>query len=78
MEKLGVPSGYIDACNSKTIQPESVGRLSKCSHSFHILCMLAMYTSGNKVLGLGALQQIVWLPWMPLRVGRSVHKCIHQ
>lgn len=48
MEKLGVPSGYSDVCNSKAIQPESVGRLSKCSHTFHILCMLAMYTSGNK------------------------------
>nr|XP_020660652.1 probable E3 ubiquitin-protein ligase DTX2 [Pogona vitticeps] len=48
MEKLGAPSGYSDACESKTLMPESVGRLSKCGHAFHALCMLAMYTSGNK------------------------------
>ncbi|XP_066491979.1 probable E3 ubiquitin-protein ligase DTX2 isoform X2 [Tiliqua scincoides] len=48
MEKLGVPSGYSDVCSSKTIQPEIVGKLTKCSHAFHILCMLAMYTNGNK------------------------------
>ncbi|XP_033027610.1 probable E3 ubiquitin-protein ligase DTX2 isoform X1 [Lacerta agilis] len=48
MEKLGAPSGYSDACESKTIRPESVGRLAKCTHTFHLLCVLAMYTSGNK------------------------------
>ncbi|XP_034995473.2 probable E3 ubiquitin-protein ligase DTX2 isoform X2 [Zootoca vivipara] len=48
MEKLGAPSGYSDACESKTIRPESVGRLAKCAHTFHLLCVLAMYTSGNK------------------------------
>ncbi|XP_044312068.1 probable E3 ubiquitin-protein ligase DTX2 isoform X2 [Varanus komodoensis] len=48
MEKLGAPSGYSDVCESKAIPPESVGRLAHCSHAFHVLCVLAMYTSGNK------------------------------
>ncbi|XP_070788199.1 probable E3 ubiquitin-protein ligase DTX2 isoform X2 [Pituophis catenifer annectens] len=48
MEKLGAPSGYGDVNESKTIQPGSVGRLAKCAHTFHLLCVLAMYTSGNK------------------------------
>ncbi|XP_039190574.1 probable E3 ubiquitin-protein ligase DTX2 isoform X2 [Crotalus tigris] len=48
MEKLGAPSGYGDISESKMIQPGSVGRLTKCAHTFHVLCVLAMYTSGNK------------------------------
>ncbi|XP_032072088.1 probable E3 ubiquitin-protein ligase DTX2 isoform X2 [Thamnophis elegans] len=48
MEKLGAPSGYSEVNESKTIQPGSVGRLAKCAHTFHLLCVLAMYTSGNK------------------------------
>ncbi|XP_053130964.1 probable E3 ubiquitin-protein ligase DTX2 isoform X2 [Hemicordylus capensis] len=48
MEKLAAPSGYGDACEGKAIRPESVGRLAKCGHTFHLLCVLAMYTSGNK------------------------------
>ncbi|KAM3852139.1 putative E3 ubiquitin-protein ligase DTX2 isoform 2-T4 [Vipera latastei] len=48
MEKLGAPSGYSDTSESKMIQPGSVGRLIKCAHTFHLLCVLAMYTSGNK------------------------------
>ncbi|XP_063002500.1 probable E3 ubiquitin-protein ligase DTX2 isoform X2 [Elgaria multicarinata webbii] len=48
MEKLGAPSGYGDVCESETIQPQDVGRLAKCNHAFHLLCVLAMYTSGNK------------------------------
>lgn len=68
MEKLVAPSGYSDICSSKTIKPEVVGRLTKCSHAFHILCMLAMYTNGNKVLGLGPFLHMLWWPqW--LRVG---------
>ncbi|KAM6110611.1 putative E3 ubiquitin-protein ligase DTX2 isoform 2-T2 [Pterocles gutturalis] len=47
MEKLSSPSGYGDACECSTIKPEMVGRL-KCQHSFHMLCMLAMYSNGNK------------------------------
>nr|XP_056721154.1 probable E3 ubiquitin-protein ligase DTX2 [Euleptes europaea] len=48
MEKLAAPSGYSDASDCQTIKPESVGRLVKCGHAFHLLCLLAMYTSGNK------------------------------
>ncbi|KAJ1185239.1 hypothetical protein NDU88_002033 [Pleurodeles waltl] len=48
MEKLASPSGYSDAVESKTIQPYAVGKLKQCAHSFHILCMLAMYNNGNK------------------------------
>uniref|UniRef100_A0A8B9BAX2 E3 ubiquitin-protein ligase n=1 Tax=Anser brachyrhynchus TaxID=132585 RepID=A0A8B9BAX2_9AVES len=48
MEKLASPSGYSDACESSTIKPETVGRLTNCQHSFHMLCVLAMYSNGNK------------------------------
>ncbi|NXD72052.1 DTX2 ligase, partial [Eolophus roseicapillus] len=48
MEKLSSPSGYADACECSTIKPETVGRLTSCQHSFHMLCMLAMYSNGNK------------------------------
>lgn len=49
MEKLAVVSGYSDVTDSKTIGPVAVGRLTKCSHAFHLLCLLAMYCNGNKV-----------------------------
>lgn len=49
MEKLSVVSGYSDVTDSKTIGPMAVGRLAKCSHTFHLLCLLAMYCNGNKV-----------------------------
>ncbi|XP_023570257.1 probable E3 ubiquitin-protein ligase DTX2 isoform X2 [Octodon degus] len=48
MEKLSVVSGYSDVTDSKTLGPVAVGRLSKCSHAFHLLCLLAMYCNGNK------------------------------
>lgn len=48
MEKLSSPSGYADACECSTIKPETVGHLTGCQHSFHMLCMLAMYSNGNK------------------------------
>ncbi|XP_074701692.1 putative E3 ubiquitin-protein ligase DTX2 isoform X5 [Strix aluco] len=48
MEKLSSPSGYSDTCEGSAIKPETVGRLTNCQHSFHMLCMLAMYSSGNK------------------------------
>ncbi|XP_068271545.1 probable E3 ubiquitin-protein ligase DTX2 isoform X2 [Nyctibius grandis] len=47
MEKLSSPSGYSDTCKSSTIKPEAVGHLN-CQHSFHMLCVLAMYSNGNK------------------------------
>lgn len=49
MEKLSVASGYSDVTDSKTIGPLAVGCLAKCSHTFHLLCLLAMYCNGNKV-----------------------------
>ncbi|NXT81736.1 DTX2 ligase, partial [Zapornia atra] len=48
MEKLSSPSGYSDTSEGSTIKPETVGRLTGCQHSFHMLCVLAMYSSGNK------------------------------
>ncbi|XP_042647669.1 probable E3 ubiquitin-protein ligase DTX2 isoform X5 [Tyto alba] len=48
MEKLSSPSGYGDACEGSTIKAETVGRLTNCQHSFHMLCVLAMYSNGNK------------------------------
>ncbi|KAK1344917.1 hypothetical protein QTO34_013621 [Cnephaeus nilssonii] len=48
MEKLSMASGYSDVTNSVTIGPVAVGRLTKCSHAFHLLCLLAMYCNGNK------------------------------
>ncbi|XP_078211459.1 putative E3 ubiquitin-protein ligase DTX2 isoform X2 [Callithrix jacchus] len=48
MEKLSAVSGYSDMTDSKAIGPLAVGRLTKCSHAFHLLCLLAMYCNGNK------------------------------
>ncbi|XP_037700554.1 probable E3 ubiquitin-protein ligase DTX2 [Choloepus didactylus] len=48
MEKLSVASGYSDVTNSKIIGPMAVGCLTKYSHAFHGLCLLAMYCSGNQ------------------------------
>ncbi|GAB1290297.1 E3 ubiquitin-protein ligase [Apodemus speciosus] len=48
MEKLSVASGYSDVTDSKALGPMVVGRLTKCSHAFHLLCLLAMYCNGNK------------------------------
>ncbi|KAM6242228.1 putative E3 ubiquitin-protein ligase DTX2 isoform 2-T3 [Porphyrio hochstetteri] len=48
MEKLSSPSGYSDASEGSTIKPDTVGHLTGCQHSFHMLCVLAMYSSGNK------------------------------
>ena len=49
MEKLSVTSGYSDVTASRSLGPMGVGRLTKCSHTFHLLCLLAMYCNGNKV-----------------------------
>uniref|UniRef100_G3QRS9 E3 ubiquitin-protein ligase n=1 Tax=Gorilla gorilla gorilla TaxID=9595 RepID=G3QRS9_GORGO len=48
MEKLSAASGYSDVTDCKAIGPLAVGRLTKCSHAFHLLCLLAMYCNGNK------------------------------
>lgn len=68
MEKLSVASGYSDVTDSKVLGPMVVGRLTKCSHAFHLLCLLAMYCNGNKV------PQWVWVgcrdlsPWLFLNL----------
>ncbi|XP_043910156.1 probable E3 ubiquitin-protein ligase DTX2 isoform X2 [Protopterus annectens] len=48
MEKLNSPSGYDGVSESKSFQSSEVGKLMKCSHVFHLLCVRAMYDSGNK------------------------------
>ncbi|MEE6469688.1 hypothetical protein FKM82_008727 [Ascaphus truei] len=47
METLTTASGYTDV-SDKSIKPTAVGKLNKCGHAFHQLCMLAMYNNGNK------------------------------
>ncbi|XP_076867224.1 putative E3 ubiquitin-protein ligase DTX2 isoform X2 [Brachyhypopomus gauderio] len=49
MERLSCPSGY-DSPGEGT-QPmlsATVGKFTKCGHTLHTLCMLAMYNNGNK------------------------------
>ncbi|KAM5180934.1 putative E3 ubiquitin-protein ligase DTX2 isoform 2-T2 [Mantella aurantiaca] len=48
METLTTPSGYSETSESKSIKPASVGKLKKCGHIFHQLCMFEMYSNGNK------------------------------
>ncbi|XP_051514816.1 probable E3 ubiquitin-protein ligase DTX2 isoform X2 [Myxocyprinus asiaticus] len=49
MERLACPSGYeVPAECSQSLQPNTVGRLMQCGHTFHMLCMLAMYNNGTK------------------------------
>ncbi|XP_055056502.2 probable E3 ubiquitin-protein ligase DTX2 isoform X4 [Misgurnus anguillicaudatus] len=49
MERLACPSGYeMPAECSQSLQPNTVGKLMKCAHTFHMLCMLAMYNNGTK------------------------------
>ncbi|XP_056412767.1 probable E3 ubiquitin-protein ligase DTX2 isoform X2 [Hyla sarda] len=48
METLTTASGYSESSGSKNIKDTAVGKLKKCGHIFHQLCMLEMYNSGNK------------------------------
>ncbi|XP_012677465.1 probable E3 ubiquitin-protein ligase DTX2 isoform X2 [Clupea harengus] len=49
MERLMSPSGYEGGSEGgQSIQPSAVGKLTKCGHTLHMLCMLAMYNNGNK------------------------------
>ncbi|KAL6463433.1 hypothetical protein MHYP_G00278240 [Metynnis hypsauchen] len=49
MERLTCPSGYDSpAEGSQSLQPNTVGKFTKCGHTLHMLCMLAMYNNGNK------------------------------
>lgn len=47
MERLTASSGYKNP--QPTVKPDLVGKLSRCGHSFHIYCLVAMYNNGNKV-----------------------------
>ncbi|XP_077571269.1 E3 ubiquitin-protein ligase DTX1 isoform X2 [Stigmatopora nigra] len=48
MERLATASGYEGVLRHKGIKPESVGKLGKCGHMYHLLCLVAMYNNGNK------------------------------
>ncbi|XP_067250360.1 E3 ubiquitin-protein ligase DTX1 isoform X2 [Chanodichthys erythropterus] len=48
MERLATASGYEGVLNYKGIKPELVGKLGKCGHMYHLLCLVAMYNNGNK------------------------------
>ncbi|XP_068021449.1 probable E3 ubiquitin-protein ligase DTX2 [Melanerpes formicivorus] len=48
MEKLCCPSGYGDTSQAAGLAPELVGRLRRCHHHFHLLCLLAMYCNGTQ------------------------------
>ncbi|PKK22729.1 hypothetical protein A306_00000020 [Columba livia] len=48
MERLVTSSGYEGVLSQRSIKPELVGKLGKCGHMYHLLCLLAMYNNGNK------------------------------
>ncbi|XP_010177989.1 PREDICTED: E3 ubiquitin-protein ligase DTX1, partial [Mesitornis unicolor] len=48
MERLATSSGYEGVLSHRGIKPELVGKLGKCGHMYHLLCLLAMYNNGNK------------------------------
>ncbi|KPP75721.1 putative E3 ubiquitin-protein ligase DTX2 [Scleropages formosus] len=48
MERLSGPSGYSDSPEEQAVTADSVGKFTKCGHTLHLLCMLAMYNNGNK------------------------------
>lgn len=49
MERLVTASGYEGVLRRKGVRPELVGRLGRCGHMYHLLCLVAMYSNGNKV-----------------------------
>ncbi|XP_010071819.1 PREDICTED: E3 ubiquitin-protein ligase DTX1-like, partial [Pterocles gutturalis] len=48
MERRVTSSGYEGVLTPRGIKPELVGKLGKCGHMYHLLCLLAMYNNGNK------------------------------
>ncbi|KAK2523048.1 Dtx1 [Columba guinea] len=48
MERLVTSSGYEGVLSQRSIKPDLVGKLGKCGHMYHLLCLLAMYNNGNK------------------------------
>lgn len=55
MERLVTASGYEGVLRHKGVRPELVGRLGRCGHMYHLLCLVAMYSNGNKVGWWGGL-----------------------
>ena len=49
MERLVTASGYEGVLRHKGVRPELVGRLGRCGHMYHLLCLVAMYSNGTKV-----------------------------
>uniref|UniRef100_A0A667H5B3 E3 ubiquitin-protein ligase n=1 Tax=Lynx canadensis TaxID=61383 RepID=A0A667H5B3_LYNCA len=55
MERLVTASGYEGVLRHKGVRPEARGAASgRCGHMYHLLCLVAMYSNGNKVGGAGA------------------------
>ncbi|XP_017558341.1 E3 ubiquitin-protein ligase DTX1 [Pygocentrus nattereri] len=48
MERLVTSSGYEGVLSHNSIKPDLVGKLGKCGHVYHLLCLVAMYSNGNK------------------------------
>ncbi|XP_062844625.1 probable E3 ubiquitin-protein ligase DTX2 isoform X2 [Trichomycterus rosablanca] len=49
MERLSCLSGYDNPEDGgRSLKPNMVGKFTKCGHTLHMLCMLAMYNNGNK------------------------------
>ncbi|XP_056629172.1 LOW QUALITY PROTEIN: E3 ubiquitin-protein ligase DTX1 [Triplophysa dalaica] len=48
MERLNTASGYDGVLTFKSLKPELVGKLGRCGHMYHLLCLVAMYNNGNK------------------------------
>ncbi|XP_062446094.1 E3 ubiquitin-protein ligase DTX1 [Rhea pennata] len=48
MERLGACSGYEGVLGRRGAKPELVGKLGKCGHVYHLLCLVAMYNNGNR------------------------------
>ncbi|XP_043924376.1 E3 ubiquitin-protein ligase DTX1 [Protopterus annectens] len=48
MERLVTSSGYEGVLSHRGVKSELVGKLGKCGHMYHLLCLVAMYNNGNK------------------------------
>uniref|UniRef100_A0A4W5MEF8 E3 ubiquitin-protein ligase n=1 Tax=Hucho hucho TaxID=62062 RepID=A0A4W5MEF8_9TELE len=49
MDRLSCPSDYaVSSEGAQSIPPGAVGKFTKCGHTLHMLCMLAMYNNGTK------------------------------
>ncbi|NWS36420.1 DTX1 ligase, partial [Polioptila caerulea] len=74
MERLVTSSGYEGVLSPRGIKPELVGKLGKCGHMYHLLCLLAMYNNGNKVSCTpGCVRVGNWGCWVGVRGVGGVH-----